>query len=398
MQSSTGETYDRLEVRSTAIAQERAQKSWSAICRGERSLVITALTVAVFTYFGPSWLADLTNRYWHAFMLLWLFVVILASAFAVVRHADKLAVLLGEPFGTLLLTLSVTGIEVMMISAVMLTDQGSPTLARDAMFAVVMIVLNGMVGCSLLLGGLRYREQTYNLQGANAFLAVIVPLAVLCLVLPNFTTSTPGPTFSVHQTVFVATMSVGLYAVFLAIQNSRHREYFVAPRSADSPAVPGRRNPDDGALSSVRLHAALLVANLLPVLLLSKQIALPINYGIHELHAPPALGGLLVSVLVLSPESLGAARAALTNQLQRSVNLLLGSVLASISLTIPAVLVIGYLTARTIILGLDAVDMTLLLLTLAVSTLTFVSARTNVLQGAIHILLFCAYVMFVFEK
>ena len=138
--------------------------------------------------------------------------------------------------------------------------------------------------------------------------------------------------------------------------------------------------------------------NLLPVVLLSKQIAAPINYAIHEMHAPSALGGLLVSVLVLSPESLGAARAALANQLQRSVNLLLGSVLASISLTIPAVLAVGFMTSRTIVLGLDAVDMTLLLLTLGVSTLTFASARTNVLLGAVHLLLFLAYFMLIFEK
>jgi Ca2+:H+ antiporter len=363
--------------------------------RREWPLVVNLATTGLFLLFGAAWLADLSNPVWFAFLLLWLIAVILLSALAVVRHAESVAARLGEPLGTLILTLSVTGIEVMMIAAVMYAEHGNQTLARDAMFAVVMIVLNGMVGLSLLLGGLRHHEQTYNLQGANAFLAVIIPLAVLGLVLPNFTVSSPGPTFSPLQAAFLIVMSIGLYGVFLAIQNVRHRDYFVAP---EQPREGG--NTESHALHEsgpVAYHAPLLLAYLLPLVLLSKQIAVPINHGIHVLHAPPALGGFLVSMLVLSPESVGAVRAALANQLQRSVNLLLGSVLATISLTIPAVLTIGFLTGQTIVLGLGPVDMTLLLLTLAVSTLTFASARTNVLLGAVHLLLFLAYLMLVFE-
>jgi Ca2+:H+ antiporter len=385
------------EARETPEDSSGPQAPAPVSFRREWSLVTSLMTIAVFTYFGPSWLADLSNHLWFALMLTWLFTVILISAFAVVRHADHLAMKLGEPGGTLVLTLAVTGIEVMMISAVMLSGKGNASLGRDAMFAVIMIALNGMVGFSLLLGGLRYHEQTYNLRGANAFLAVIVPLTVLGLVLPNFTVSSPGPTFSRLQGAFLALMSIALYGVFLAIQNSRHRDYFTVPRAEFERA--GRRGlVGNESPRLVAYHTILLGVNLLPVVLLSKQIAVPINYAIHEMHAPAALGGLLVSVLVLSPESLGAARAALANQLQRSVNLLLGSVLASISLTIPAVLAIGFMTSRTIILGLDAVDMTLLLLTLGVSTLTFASARTNVLQGAVHLLLFLAYFMLIFEK
>jgi Ca2+:H+ antiporter len=257
-----------------------------------------------------------------------------------------------------------------------------------------MIVLNGMVGLSLLVGGLRYREQTYNLRGANAFLAVIVPLAVLGLVLPNFTQSSPGPTLSPLQAVFLIVMSIGLYGVFLAIQNVRHRDYFQPPAS-DADIDVGHA---DHEVRSVAYHTPLLLIYLVPIVLLAKQIALPINYGIHVLRAPPALGGFLVSVLVLSPESLSAVRAALANQLQRSVNLLLGSVLASIGLTIPAVLTIGFITDQTVILGLDPVDMTLLLLTLVLSLMTFASARTNVLLGAVHLLLFLSYLMLIFEK
>ena len=355
----------------------------------EWPLGAAAATTALFLAFGAGWLANLSSGPWFALMSGWLFGVILLASFAAVRHAEAIAHKLGEPLGTLVLTLAVTGIEVTIIAAVMYAGKGNSTLARDAMLAVVMIVLNGMVGLSLLLGGLRHHEQTYNLQGANAFLAVIVPISVLGLVLPNFTVSSPGPTYSPLQATFLIVMSVVLYGVFLAIQNLRHREYFVDLGTAPLETVEA---------TSLALHGPLLVLYLVAVLLLAKQIAVPINYGIHVLHAPAALGGFLVSVLVLAPESLSAARAALANQLQRSVNLLLGSVLASISLTIPAVLAIGFVTDQTIVLGLDAADTTLLVLTLVVSMLTFASPRTNVLLGAVHLLLFFAYLLLIFEK
>jgi len=360
--------------------------------KSEWALPIVLLTSALFLAFGRAWLADLSNPGWFAFVSLWLFGTILVASFAALRHAESIAAKLGEPLGTLVLTLAITGLEVMLIAAVMYGGKGNATLARDAMFAVVMIVMNGMVGLSLVLGGLRHREQTYNLQGANAFLAVIVPMAVLGLVLPSFTVTAPGPVFSPLQATFFIVMSVVLYGVFLAIQNLRHREYFIDQASdAAASAIHAQAH-------GLPAHAALLLAYLVAVLLLAHQIAVPINHGIHVLHAPTALGGFLVSVLVMAPESLGAARAALANQLQRSVNLLLGSVLASISLTIPAVLAIGFITEQTIVLGLDAVDTTLLVLTLAVSTLTFASARTNVLLGAVHLALFLAYLMLIFEK
>lgn len=364
--------------------------------RREWPLLLSVVTAILFVLFGERWLGDLSNPVWFAFMLGWLFGVVLVSAFAVVRHAEALAWKLGEPLGTLILTLAVTGIEVMMIAAVMYSGKGHTALARDAMFAVVMIVLNGMVGLSLVLGGLRYHEQTYNLQGANAFLAVIVPLAVLGLILPNFTTTTSGPTLSPLQSLFLVVMSVALYGVFLAIQNLRHKDYFIAPENGAQRSIAVGVDSGPG-FRSIPFHAGLLGAYLLPLVVLSKQFATPVNHGIQVLHAPPALGGLLVAILVLSPESVGAARAALANELQRSVNILLGSVLATISLTIPAVLVIGFVTGQNIVLGLGAADMVLLALTLGLSTLTFASARTNVLLGAVHLLLFFAYLMLIFE-
>jgi Ca2+:H+ antiporter len=366
--------------------------------RREWPLLVSTATTGLFLAFGSDWLADLSNPIWFGVMLGWLFGAILASAFAVVRHAEGLADLLDEPFGTLVLTLSMSGMEMMMIAAVMYAGHGESSLARDTMLAIVMIVLNGLVGASLLLGGLRYHEQTYNLYGANAFLAVLLPLAVIGLVLPSFTVSSPGPTLSPLQSTFLIIMSVGLYGVFLAIQTVRHRDYFVSPGSGAA------TRPQDGETHSAlearstRYHSVLLLAYVLPIVLLAKQIALPINHGISVLGAPAALGGLLVAVLILSPESLAAVRAARANQLQRSINLSLGTALTSISLTIPAVIIIGFVTGRTLILGLDAADSTLLLLTLAVSMLTFALERTNVLLGAVHLLLFLAYLMLIFAN
>src|SRR5215471_7206405 len=197
--------------------------------RREWPLVVNVTTAAAFLVFGPEWLADLSNPLWFGGILALLFGVILLSAFAVVRHAEAMAVKLGEPLGTLVLTLAVTGIEVMIITAIMYAGHGNETMPRDSMFAVVMIILNGVVGLALLAGGLRHHEQTYNLQGANAFLAVIVPLAVLGLVLPNFTHSQPGPSYSRLHATILTLMSIGLYAVFLGIQNVRHRGYFLDP-------------------------------------------------------------------------------------------------------------------------------------------------------------------------
>jgi Ca2+:H+ antiporter len=373
---------------------------WQAlgVVRREWALPFSLVTVGLFLAFGSQWLGDLSGAAWFALVMAWLFAAILSSALAVVRHAEHLADKLGEPLGTLLLTLSVIGIEVMMIAAVMSTGAGNASLARDAMFAVVQIVLNGMVGLCLLLGGLRYHEQAYNLQGANAFLAVIVPLAVLDLVLPNFTVSSPGPTLSPLHSAFFILMSIGLYGVFLAIQTSRHRNYFIPPGADDSTEKHATDSHGAGESHSAVYHALFLPVYLLLVVVLSEKIAIPIDYGIHVLHAPAALGGFLVSVLVLCPESVASVRAAQANQLQRSVNLLLGSVLASISLTIPAALTIGFLTNQTVVLGLDPIDMVLLVLTLGVSTLTFASPRTNVLLGAVHLLLFLAYLMLIFEK
>lgn len=378
------------------VNETTRSKPWSAIVRQEAFLSASASTAALFLIFGERWLGDLAHPWWQGFMFLWLFGVALWSALAVVRHADCLAIKLGEPFGTLILTLSAITIEVIMISAMMLHGENNPTLARDTMFSVIMILLNGMVGLSLLLGGLRHREQQYNLQGANAYLSVILPLAVLGLILPNFTISTADPTLSATQEKFLVVLSIGLYGIFLAIQTTRHRSFFVAPEQP--PAGIDRHHDHDLEVRSVPFHALLLLAYLFPLTLLAEKLAVPVEYGIDIMGMPQALGGVAVAVLITTPEAISAVRAALANQMQRAMNIFLGSVLSTISLTIPAVLVISLLTGRPILLGLEHSDFIMLLLTLAVSIVTFASGRTNLLQGAVHLLLFLAYLMLIFEN
>jgi Ca2+:H+ antiporter len=358
-------------------------------------LLIAWGTVVAFFVYGDPWLSDLGSVIRSAALFLWLIAVIAWCAFGVVERADHLAELLGEPLGTLILTLSIVTIEVALIAAVMLTADAAPTLGRDTMFALLMIILNGVVGLALLLGGLRHHEQDYNLQGAAAYLALIVPLSVIALVLPDFTQSTPDQTLSKVQAFFLALFTVLLYGVFLAVQTVRHRSFFVEPRRAG--ASTDTIAPKAPSLAQVASDTLLLVLTMLPIVLLAKQLAKLIDFGIAVLGAPAALGGVLIALIVFTPEGMSALRAALDNQLQRAVNLCLGAALSTIGLTVPAVLGIGLITGQQVILGLDLADVTLLALTLVLSTITFSGSRTTVLEGAVHLVVFFVYVVLIFS-
>src|SRR5216117_36904 len=376
---------------------EQAHRAKTAPCLGdamrrEFPLLIGLGTAAIFFAAGSQLVELIAHPVALIGVFVWLFAVILWSAICVVRHADCLAIKLGEPYGTLILTLSAISIEVVMISTAMLHGANNPTLGRDAIFAVIMIALNGLVGLSLLLGGLRYREQHYNIQGVNAYLNVIMGLTVLGLVLPNFTTSTSGPTFSTEQEIFFASMSLLLYAVFLLIQTLRHRGYFLDVKETATKHSP-HHLPH---VRSTGFHPLMLLLYLAAVIFLAEKFAVPLDNSIEQFHMPQAFGGAVIAALVLSPEGLGGITASLQNQLQRSINILFGSVLATIGLTIPAVLMIGLLTKRSVSLGLQGGNLPLLLLTLAVSVVTFTSRKTNVLQGCIHLLLFAVFVLLIF--
>jgi len=370
----------------------RKRNGLGSVIRSELSLIIGAVTATIFLWFGSRLLETLEHPGVMGVVFLWLFLAVLWSAISVVRHADRLAIKCGEPYGTLILTLSAISIEVMMISAAMLHGKNNPTLARDMMFAVIMIALNGLIGLSLLLGGLRHREQNYNLQGASAYLNTIMALSVLGLVLPNFTTSMSGPRFSTVQEIFLAVTSIGLYAIFLLIQTMRHSEYFMDTRGAGHSS-----EHDAGAMHSISYHAVMLILYLLVVIVLAEKFAIPLDNSMERFGMPQAFGGAIVAGLVLAPEALSAINAARKNQLQRSVNILHGSVLASIGLTIPAVLTIGMISKRMVTLGIEGGNLPLLLLTLAASVVTFTSGKTSVLQGCIHLLLFAVFLLLIFS-
>ena len=370
----------------------RDARDWRRMMRAEFALLIGLGTAAIFFAAGSRLVEIVAHPVAMIVVFLWLFAVILWSAICVVRHADCLAIRLGEPYGTLILTLSAISIEVVMISTAMLHGANNPTLGRDAVFAVIMIALNGLVGLCLLLGGLRYREQHYNLQGLNSYLNVIMALAVLGLVLPIFTTSTSGPTFSTEQEIFLVVVSLLLYAIFLLIQTVRHRPYFKDSKEVALTSSSHRSLQ----IRSTAFHTTMLLVYLFTVILLAEKFAIPLDNSIEKFHMPQAFGGAIIAALVLSPEGLGGIRASLQNQLQRSINILFGSVLATIGLTIPAVLTIGIITKRSVTLGVQGGNLPLLLLTLAVCVVTFTSRKTNVLQGCVHLLLFAVFVLLIF--
>lgn len=330
-------------------------------------------------------------------VLVAIFSVMLLAVFRVVHHAECLAEIFGEPLGTLILTLSVIGIEVAVITAVMLTGENNPTLARDTMFSVLMIVMNGLVGLSLLLGGWRHGLQAFNLSGANAYLIVLLPVAITSLVLPRFTTSAPGGGLSSLQTVSQITIAIVLYGIFLLFQTVQNPNAFQQPQPDNGPIVQSSTPHHDLDIKGKLYHVVGLALTLIPLVLMSKKLAIYVDFGITQVGAPVALGGVIVAIMILTPEALAALDAAKHNQLQRAVNICLGSALATIGLTVPAVLVAGMIYGLPVELGLEAPEIVLLVLTLAISIVTFVGSRTNALQGVVHLAVFLAYAILIFD-
>jgi Ca2+:H+ antiporter len=383
-------------------------------------LVCAWASVAAFQLFGDTLLGQLGAPIPSLLIFAWLLGIIVWSAFGVVHEAEEIAHRLGEPYGTLILTLSIVIIEVALISAVMLGAKGAPTLGRDTMFAVLMIVLNGVVGIGLLIGGLRHFSQSYNLKGASAYLAVIIPLTLIPLVLPNFTTSTADGTLTSFQSVAFSLFTLLLYGAFLILQTGRHSVFFQEPAGESSMPygaayVRTRMQPDSepssGALGaeavaeephatsggSTRSHVILLLLNILPIVILAKSLATVLDFGIAKLGAPVALGGILIAMVVFTPECIAALRAITTNQLQRAINLCLGAAASTLGLTVPAVLVIGLLTGQEVVLGLSGTNMVILSMTLLLSTLTFTGTRTTMLEGAVHLSVFFVFLVLVFS-
>lgn len=355
----------------------------------EWPLLIIWPTAVLWLLFGEPWSAAGHSLPFAMGGLVWVVAVILLSAFAVVRHAEVLAVRCGEPYGTMILTFSVTCLEVTMIASLMLHGD-QPTLARDTMYSVVMIVLTGFLGFCLLVGGLKFRQQSFNLQGASSYLAMILPLAVIGLVLPIFTKSGEKGSYAPAHAAGLVVLCLAVYGVFLLVQTRLHRDFFRHEGE-------GHEEHEHSSSWPGWVHVLLLLAYIIPVVVLAKKLAVILDHTNAQLGLPDGFEGLVVASLLLAPEGLAAIQAALGNRMQRSVNLLLGSVLATIGLTIPAALAIGLFTGRPVILGLDNAEIVLLLVAQATCILTFGQGRTNMLQGAVHLLLFGVYLFVIFD-
>ncbi|CAL9595866.1 ionic transporter y4hA [Streptomyces sp. Tu 3180] len=322
-------------------------------------------------------------------------LVLAGAVLAAVHHAEVVAHRVGEPFGSLVLAVAVTVIEVALIVTLMIDggDKGA-TLARDTVFAAVMITCNGILGLSLLVGSLRHRTAVFNSEGTGAALATVATLATLSLVLPTFTTSKPGPEFSTVQLTFAAVSSLVLYGLFVTTQTVRHRDYFL-PVPRPGRAAPGGEHTQDHAEAPSARTAltslGLLGLALIGVVGLAKGVSPTIESAVDTAGLPHAVVGVIIALLVLLPETIAAVRAARRDQVQISMNLALGSAMASIGLTIPAVALASLWLPGPLVLGLGSTHMVLLALTVVVSALTVVPGRATPLQGGVHLVLLAAY-------
>jgi Ca2+:H+ antiporter len=317
-------------------------------------------------------------------------VLLIVAVIAAVHQAEVIAHKVGEPLGTLVLAVCVTIIEVALIVSVMLSAGADGELiARDSVFAAVMIVMNGVVGMSILLGCLRHRFLSFRVEGSNSILTVLIALAVITLIIPNFTTTTLGPTFSDSQLIFAGVMSLVLYGTFVFVQTIRHRDYFLQQNDAELTSPKKHVLPPSNAKTFI--SGIFLLISLVSVVLLAKALSPSIELAIETMGAPRAVVGIAIALLVLLPESVAATRAAIDNRLQTSLNLSLGSALASIGLTIPSVAFVSIVFDLPLSLGVDALGMTFLGLTFLLSILTIATGRSTVLQGVVHLVVFAAY-------
>jgi Ca2+:H+ antiporter len=350
-----------------------------------RSLVAVGVPVIGALALALGWNAEPVP-----FVVVLLALALAASVLAAVHHAEVIAHKVGEPFGSLVLAVAVTVIEVaLIITLVSSGGPGTASLARDTVFAAVMITTNGIVGISLLVGALRHGIIRFNPEGAGALLATVTTLAVLCLVLPSFT-SAPGAQFSTSQLIFVAVASLALYTMFVITQTLRHRDFFL-PVASNGETL----RDEQHAAASTRatlLSLGLLLLALVAVVGLAKLVSPSIEAGIAAVGFPASFVGVVIALLVLLPESIAAVRAARRDRIQTSLNLGLGSAMASIGLTIPAISVASFFLDGPLLLGLGETQIVLLVLTVVVSILTIAPGRATRLQGGVHLVVFAAFI------
>lgn len=318
---------------------------------------------------------------------------LVAAVVSAVHHAEVIAHKVGEPFGTLVLALAVTVIEVALVLSVMLAGgANAATVPRDTVYSAVMIICNGVVGICLLVGGLHHREQAFRIEGTGSGLAALVVMSTLVMVMPSLTTSAPGGSYTASQLLFVAAGSLVLWLVFVFIQTVRHRDYFLPAVGAEDESV---HAPPPGTREALISFALLLVA-LVTVVGMAKLLSPSLERLVKHWQAPVAVVGTLIAIVVLAPETWAAIRAARADRLQTSMNLAIGSALASIGLTIPVVVLAAVWLELPLTLGMAPKDMALLVLTFIVGAITLGSGRTNLMQGAIHLVVFAAFLFLTF--
>ncbi|WP_407481966.1 calcium:proton antiporter [Elizabethkingia meningoseptica] len=367
-------------------------------------LLLIWIIVLLFSIWGDILTGEMT--YIRALVIFSiLLVTIISAAFGVVKEADELAHKLGEPYGTLILTLSIVSIEAILISAVMLGPGEFPTIGKDSIFAVMMIIMNLMIGISILTGGLKHKEQEYNAQGTMSYTAMIIMLGGLSMILPNFIKGGGNGMFSTTQAVTLSILIIVLYGFFLVFQTKGYSHLFMQPKKGCI-EIPFKdraslykdiknSNPSDRK-SEILIRTAILLAMILPIVLLSHNMANVIDFGVKAANLPIQLSGIIIAIIVFTPESITAVKAALNNEFQRTINLCHGAFVSTVGLTVPAVLIIGLISGKTVLFGLTATEMILFFITLLLSLMTFSGKRTTPFTGIMHLVLFVVFILLVF--
>lgn len=360
--------------------------------------------VGIFMVFGNYLLGGMLNPLTATWVFLLLFMTILTASFGVVHEADHLADQLGEPYGTLILTLSIVSIEVILIASVFLGPGEFPTIGRDSIFAVMMIIMNLVVGICLIAGANRHGDQEFNAQGATSYLSMIALLTAIALILPNYT-STSGM-FSMTQAWGVSALVIALYSAFLWMQMRSHRRLFIQPPAGTMSVPPAAQSSTGLERSEVQksaidvramvIRSCVLLGLILPIVLLAHYLAVVTDYGIAAAGAPAAVGGVLIAIIVFTPESITAVKAAMNNEMQRAINLCLGAFVSTVGLTVPAVLIIGLITGKQVIMGISNAEILLFVITLVLGMLTFNGQRTSPIQGYMHLSVFAVFGLILF--
>lgn len=371
-------------------------------------LGVVWLVVIAFLLFGNSFLGDSINSITAFIVFITLLITIVGAAFGVVKEADELSHKLGEPYGTLILTLSIVSIEVILISAVMLGPGENPTIGKDSIFSVMMIIMNLVIGLCILLGGLKFGEQEYNAQGTMSYLGMIITLGGIGLMLPNFIEGAGGGMFSNTQAIVLSSLIVLLYAFFLAFQMKGYHHLYIQPkegfleipykeRNSQKKIETHNETSNQNNKNEIWIRSFVLIAMILPIVLLSHNMAIVVDFGIKAANLPPLLGGVLIAVIVFTPESMTAIKAALNNEFQRSINLCHGAFVSTVGLTIPSVLIVGLITGKSVLFGMTTTETILFVVTLLLSVMTFLGKRTTPIVGIMHLVLFAVFILLIFN-